>query len=138
MLCTIPNSIVQDGLKQIDQVVVKIHDSIKYLKFSGVRNQKFQECVKLVSARTKKGLCQEMSMMWNSTYLMLKSALFYHRAFQHLELSDSNYRHCPSLKEWEKVVKNAKFLKIFYDATLKFSGSKYPTINLYLPLTNVA
>ena len=64
---------------------------------------------------------------------MLESALFYKCAFQHLELSDSNYTCCPSRSEWEKVEKINKFLGVFYEITCVFSGTKYPTSNLYFP-----
>jgi len=127
------NLVVQEGLKQIDDSIVKIRDSVKYVKGSQVRKQKFLDCVKLVAIGDKKGLCQDVPTRWNSTYLMLESALYYRRVFQHLELSDSNYKHCPSSAEWDKVEKIKTFLKLFYDATLKFSGTKYPTANLYFP-----
>ena len=127
------NLIVQDGLKYIDDSITKIRDSVKYVKGSQVRKQKFLECVKLVSMGNKKGLCQDVPTRWNSTYLMLESAIHYRRAFQHLELSDSNYKHCPSSAEWEKVEKIKTFLKLFYDATISFSGTKYPTSNLFFP-----
>ena len=48
-------------------------------------------------------------------------------------MSDSNYQHCPCSEEWDKVEKVKSFLKIFYDATLSFFGTKYPTSNLYFP-----
>lgn len=64
---------------------------------------------------------------------MLESALFYRRAFQDLELSDSNYKNCPNSNEWKRVEKISKFLKVFYDATLLFSGTHYPTASLYCP-----
>ena len=64
---------------------------------------------------------------------MLDSALLYRRAFQHLELSDSNYKSCPTAEEWTRVEKIWGFLKVFYEATLVFSGSQYPTANLYFP-----
>ena len=53
--------------------------------------------------------------------------LNYHHVFQHLELNDSNYKHCPSNAKWDKVGKIKIFLKLFYDATLKFSRTKCPT-----------
>ncbi|XP_060969020.1 zinc finger BED domain-containing protein RICESLEEPER 2-like [Cannabis sativa] len=129
------NLVVQDGLKDIDVSIEKIRDSVKYVKGSQLRKQKFLECVKLVftGGVCKRRLCQDVVTRWNSTYLMLDSALVYRRAFQHLAWSDSNYEHCPSKDEWERVEKVWKFLKVFYDATLVFSGSKYPTANLYFP-----
>ena len=91
------NLIVQEGLKQIDPSILKIRESVKYVKGSQVQKRKFLECVSLVSnGGRKKQLCQDVSTRRISTYLMLKSALYYRRAFQHIELSDSNYKTCPS------------------------------------------
>ncbi|XP_024031091.1 zinc finger BED domain-containing protein RICESLEEPER 2-like [Morus notabilis] len=75
------NLVVQDGFKSIDKSVEKIRDSIKYVKGSQQRKQKFLEFVKLVSMGSNKGLSQDVVTRWNSTYLMLESALFYRRAF---------------------------------------------------------
>ena len=98
-----------------------------------MRRQKFLECVKLVRLDTKKGLSQDVVTRWNSTYLMLERAIFFQRAFQHLQLSDSNYKFHLSADEWKRVEKTNKFLKVFYDATLVFSGTRYTTANLYFP-----
>ncbi|KAI5343326.1 hypothetical protein L3X38_011202 [Prunus dulcis] len=38
-----------------------------------------------------------------------------------------------ALYEWGKLEKLSKFLKVFYDVTCFFSGTKYPTANLYFP-----
>ena len=65
--------------------------------------------------------------------LCLKSTLYYRRAFCHLQLSDSNFKHCPTQDEWVKVGKIHKFLGLFYEITCIFSGVKYPTVSLYFP-----
>jgi len=76
---------------------------------------------------------QDVPTRWNSTYRMLSCALYYRLAFSHLSLSDSNFQSCPSSDEWERIEKMCSFLKVFYEATLQFSGSLYPTSNLYFP-----
>ncbi|XP_059629599.1 zinc finger BED domain-containing protein RICESLEEPER 2-like [Cornus florida] len=94
--CThILNLIVQEGLKEVDESIIKIHESVKYVKGSQMRKQKFFECVP--------------------------------------HLSDSNYKFCPSQEEWSRIEKIYNFLTVFYDVTNIFSGSKYPTANLYFP-----
>uniref|UniRef100_A0A2N9E2D6 HAT C-terminal dimerisation domain-containing protein n=1 Tax=Fagus sylvatica TaxID=28930 RepID=A0A2N9E2D6_FAGSY len=122
---------VQDGLKEIDGVVQKIRECIKYVKGSQGRKVKFFDSVKQMSLDGKKGLRQDVPTRWNSTFLMLESAIFYRRAFHHLELTDSNFKHCPIADEWNKAEKISTFLAVFYDATCVFSGTKYPTANLY-------
>ena len=87
--------------------------------------------MKFLSLNAKKGLRQDVPTRWNSTYLMLESAIFYRRAFNHLEISDSNYKSCPSQFEWDKVEKISSFLSVFYDITCVFSVIKYHTANLY-------
>ena len=132
------NLVVQDGLQEIDGSVGKIRESIKYVRGSQARKQKFLECVKLLALNGKKGLSQDVPTRWNSTYLMLESAIFYRRAFCHLELSDSNYKSCPTSEEWEKIEKICTFLGVFYEITRVFSGSKYPTSNLFFPSVFIA
>ncbi|XP_031371469.1 zinc finger BED domain-containing protein RICESLEEPER 2-like isoform X1 [Punica granatum] len=127
------NLIVQDGLKEIDVAVDKVRESVKYVKGSQIRKEKFLECVRLMSLNPKKGLRQDVPTRWNSTFLMLESAFYYRRAFCHLELSDSNYTNCPTSLEWQKIEKIKKFLGVFFEITNLFSGSKYPTANLYFP-----
>ncbi|CAB4306765.1 unnamed protein product [Prunus armeniaca] len=127
------NLIVQDGLKHIHDSVGKIRESIKYVRGSQGRKQKFLDCAAQVSLDCKKGLRQDVPTRWNSTFLMIDSALYYQRAFLHLQLSDSNYKHSLSEVEWQKLEKLNKFLKVFYDVTCLFSGTKYTTANLYFP-----
>ncbi|XP_058181153.1 zinc finger BED domain-containing protein RICESLEEPER 2-like [Rhododendron vialii] len=131
------NLVVQMGLKEIDVVVDKIRECVKYMKGSQARKQKLLECVAQYSLDSKRGLRQDVPTRWNSTYLMLASAIYYRRAFCQLQLSDSNFKHCPSQEEWGRAEKICQFLKVFYDATCIFSGSKYPTSNLYFPKHSV-
>ncbi|XP_039118096.1 zinc finger BED domain-containing protein RICESLEEPER 2-like [Dioscorea cayenensis subsp. rotundata] len=125
------NLIVQDGLKEIDSGIYKIRESVKFMKGSQSRKKKFHDCAQQMGINCKKGLRQDVSTRWNSTYLMLESALHYRDAFIHLSLSDSNYLHCPTLEEWNQIENMVKFLKVFYDVTNIFSGTLYPTSNLF-------
>ncbi|XP_042973145.1 zinc finger BED domain-containing protein RICESLEEPER 2-like [Carya illinoinensis] len=127
------NLVVQDGLKEIDHAIQKVRESIKYVKGSQTRKVKFLDSTNQMSLDSKKGLRQDVPTRWNSTYLMLESVIFYRRAFSHLELTNSNFKHCPSNSKWEKVEKIKGLLSVFYEATCDFSGTKYPTANLYFP-----
>ncbi|XP_042018987.1 zinc finger BED domain-containing protein RICESLEEPER 2-like [Salvia splendens] len=127
----IVNLVVQDGLRNTEQSVVKIRDSVKYVRGSQTRKQNFLECVSKVGLDRKRGLRQDVTTRWNSTFFMLDNALYYKKAFMHFQLCDSNYKSCPSLEEWVKIEKICGFLSLFYDVSNLFSGSSYPTYNLY-------
>lgn len=127
------NLIVQDGLKEVDVAITKVRESVKYCKGSQSRKQKFLACVSQVELQSNIGLRQDVPTRWNSTYVMLATVLYYKKAFNYLQRTDANYVHCPSSEEWGRIEKIAKFLKVFYEVTSLFSGSKYPTTNLYFP-----
>ncbi|XP_021715946.1 zinc finger BED domain-containing protein RICESLEEPER 2-like [Chenopodium quinoa] len=125
------NLIVQDGLKEIDEAVYKIRESAKYCKSSQARKQRFLSCVSHVEIQSTRILQQDIPTRWNSTYMMLDCALHFKKALIHFQKVDANYVHCPSVEEWGRVEKICKFLKVFHDVTLAFSGTKYPTSNIY-------
>ncbi|XP_062150423.1 zinc finger BED domain-containing protein RICESLEEPER 2-like [Alnus glutinosa] len=87
-----------------------------------------------MSLDSNKGLRQYVLTRWNSTYLMLESAIHYKRAFAYLEMIDKNYMFCPNALEWENVNDISSFLGCFYCAICAFSGTKYPTANVYFPV----
>jgi hypothetical protein len=62
---------------------------------------------------------------------MLSFAEKYEKAFALLEEDESNHFVAPSSIDWENARIFVKFLKSFYDATLKFSTSKNVTSNSY-------
>jgi hypothetical protein len=128
------NLIVQDGLKEIDSALQKIRDSVKYVRGSQMRKQNFLLAVNKMSLDSRKGLKQDVPTRWNSTYLMLETAIHYRSAFSYLKMIDSNYKHCLTAPEWERATPICCFLAPFYHATCELSGTKYPTANLYFPV----
>ncbi|KAL2330357.1 hypothetical protein Fmac_017938 [Flemingia macrophylla] len=126
------NLIVQEGLKVLDDALDQIRTSIKYVRGSESRMIKFKQCLEKISdINSSSGLCLDVPTRWNSTYLMLQSALKYQRVFASLQLIDENYKYCPSDEEWERATKICKFLQPFYEITTLISATSYPTSNLY-------
>ncbi|KAF7820895.1 zinc finger BED domain-containing protein RICESLEEPER 2-like [Senna tora] len=126
------NLIVQEGLKVASGALNKIRESIKYVKASEARMVSFNECVAQVGGiDTGMGLRLDVSTRWNSTYVMLESAIKYRRAFGSLSLFDKNFKNCPSNEEWMRAEKMKDFLLPFNVFTNLFSGSSYPTSNMY-------
>ncbi|KAH9698512.1 putative AC transposase [Citrus sinensis] len=83
------------------------------------------------------------ALVWNSTYLMLMTALKFQAAFDRMAELDKPYEAYfaekennvrrvgpPRQEDWESAERIVKFLKVFYDATLLFSASLSVTSNL--------
>src|SRR5579862_9877567 len=77
----------------------------------------------------------DMPIRWNSTYLMLKSALPYGKEITSFyNLNTANNPGCEKLTDGDWYVANVfvEFLKVFYDATVELSGVYYHTSPLAL------
>ena len=69
----IPNLIVIDGLKEINESVARVKGAVRYMRQSPAKLAKFKECV-VVEKNSKSLLCLDVNTRWNSTYLMLDAA----------------------------------------------------------------
>ncbi|XP_057958784.1 zinc finger BED domain-containing protein RICESLEEPER 3-like [Malania oleifera] len=97
------NLIVQESLKVIERVVYNIRESVKYITGSEGRKFKFEECIKRVGILASISLRLDVPTRWNSTFMMIESALIYRRALIHYALLDANYKYCPSNEEWNRA-----------------------------------
>ncbi|XP_071730671.1 zinc finger BED domain-containing protein RICESLEEPER 2-like [Rutidosis leptorrhynchoides] len=125
------NLIVQSGLKVIQSAIVKIRESVKYVRGSAIRKLRFAERIDHLSLQCGRHERQDIATRWNSTYLMLDCALVYRRSYERLQLVDHDFKTCPTQVEWSRVEGIKKFLEPFYVITTLFSGSRYPTSNLF-------
>ncbi|RYR50204.1 hypothetical protein Ahy_A07g036794 [Arachis hypogaea] len=126
------NLIVQDGLKIAHDALDKIRESVKYVRGSESRMIRFKECVSAIQGLNfTSGLHLDVTTRWNSTYIMLESAIKYRKAFEYLKATDHAYKYCPSVDEWGRAEKICEFLYPFYETTNLISGTSYPTSNLY-------
>ena len=126
--------IVNHGLKHVKEFVLRIHDAIKYIRFSPSRLAKFKGYVEQEKILYKGLICLDLEIRWNSTYLMLKATIKYQKAFDRLEMEDRKYvddlqreHGVPSKFDWNEARSLLPFLKMFYDATMQISGSYYVT-----------
>lgn len=131
--CHILNLVAKDGLQEIESTIEKIKSFVNAVKGSPLQWEELMKCASESGLDTTKGLLNDVSTRWNSTYLMLADAIYYRAAFDRLTSYDRcRYeKMCPSAAEWEKAMKIRAFLKRFFDLTELFSGTLYPTANLF-------
>lgn len=80
------NIIVKDGLDVIKVGVEKIRSSVEYWTATPKREEKFEETARQLRNMNTKKLGLDCTTRWNSTYLMLETALLYKEVFTRLGL----------------------------------------------------
>ncbi|TXG63502.1 hypothetical protein EZV62_010496 [Acer yangbiense] len=126
------NLIVKDGLDVISDSIDRIRGSVAYWTASPKREEKFLETVCELEIESIKKLALDCKTRWNSTFLMIRSALIYKTIFPRLRQRDSQYKYVPTENDWVFAKEISDRLEVFFVATEQFSGTKYPTANNYL------
>ncbi|KAH7673872.1 Tam3-transposase (Ac family) protein [Dioscorea alata] len=125
------NIIVKYGLDVIKNGIEKIRDSVLYWSATPKSVEKFEETEKQLKFSNIKNFILDYPTRWNSTYMMLETTIVYKDVFFHLRRRESQYKCLPNETDWEFVKKICEKLKMFYTTTEIFSGTKYPTADLF-------
>lgn len=121
--------VVTDGLKDVDESMERVRNVVKFFRSFPSRLNKFKECVNYKRIESNSSLCLDVATRWNSTYVMLTTAEKFESAFEKYEMEESSYvstlgeRGHLIASDWTRVHKIVHLLKIFYDMTLRISGS---------------
>lgn len=118
------NLIACDVLKDFHQLISKIRYVVKFVISSPARYSCFEKCVKEENISSNSVLCFDVPTLptrLDSTYLMLKEAKKFEKAFQKLKIHDlANVNEdIPSSKDWEVVRSLVHCLSLFYETNLK-------------------
>ncbi|KAH0781586.1 hypothetical protein KY290_001184 [Solanum tuberosum] len=135
------NLIVKEGLSEQNKSISRVRNAVKYVKSSCARTTSFKSYVEKVKLDTRGLLSLDVETRWNSTYLMLNTAVKFEKAFSRMYIDDHKYfKYCldsggkiehPSSEDWRDVNVFLKFLEIFYQTTLKFSSTLHVTSNTF-------
>ncbi|KAK9757915.1 hypothetical protein RND81_01G194600 [Saponaria officinalis] len=129
------NLIVQDGLTVIGESIERVRKSVVFWTSSLLRIATFEKSAKTYAKNCSKKLVLDCKTRWNSTYEMLKVAIMYKNVFNILSGRESDIYKCAPLKEdWEQAERICEKLSMFSEATHDFSGTKYPTANVYFTI----
>ncbi|KAM5546469.1 zinc finger BED domain-containing protein RICESLEEPER 2-like [Rosa sericea] len=155
-LAHILNLIVKSGLAILDRAIASIRNAVKYVRSSSSRLDVFKLCVEREVPECTKVCILDVPTRWNSTYLMLETAIQLKKAFDRLaEEEDVKYTSYfdedeellqeeaaleeakrrkpmkrvgpPKDEDWERAELFVGFLKVFYSVTLRISASTKPT-----------
>ena len=72
---------------------------MKYIKGTEAKKIKFGELAVQMEVKSSMGLRLDVSTRWNSTFLMLETALIFRPVFVALSTIDPSYKFCPSDEE---------------------------------------
>uniref|UniRef100_J3MSG0 hAT-like transposase RNase-H fold domain-containing protein n=1 Tax=Oryza brachyantha TaxID=4533 RepID=J3MSG0_ORYBR len=100
--------------------------AIQFVKSSPARKAQFKKCMEKEKIGNHNFLCWDVDIRWNSTYLILESAVVYEKAFKRLEENNKPYLHYFDLEYAKQMI---SFLKLFYNVTIPLSGSHNVTTN---------
>ena len=82
---------VREGLKDIDDSIFRIRAAIRYVRLSPARTARFKSYAEEEGIETKSLLCLDVETRWNSTYLMLETAIKFQKAFDLLDIKDEKF-----------------------------------------------
>ncbi|XP_056855214.1 zinc finger BED domain-containing protein RICESLEEPER 2-like [Raphanus sativus] len=128
------NLIVKDGMADADESVKAVRNAVVYVRASGNRLSSFEQKVD-AGKLTRGSLPLDVSTRWNSTYLMLITAMKYRVAFDKMEAEDKLYNDYfmeiegPLFSDWKAIERLGRFLVILYNSTLVISAST--SVNAY-------
>ncbi|CAA7023805.1 unnamed protein product [Microthlaspi erraticum] len=112
------NLVVRDGLDDNKATISRIRSDVRYVKSSPARSNKFKECLRHLKMASTAGVSLNVETRWNSTYLMLESALMLKRGFDMLALDDDKYvselgklEGVPTEADWEYAKAYTPILK---------------------------
>ncbi|KAA8542651.1 hypothetical protein F0562_023850 [Nyssa sinensis] len=125
------NLLVQDGIKEVKGIVDIVREGVKYLIASDSRMIQFSDIAKQLQLSSKK-LILDCPTRWNSTYMMLATALEFIEMFPRYQDKDPGFIYVPSVEDWVKVEHVCDFLGTFNVVTNIISGIEYPIANLFL------
>ncbi|CAN0917103.1 Zinc finger BED domain-containing protein RICESLEEPER 2 [Linum grandiflorum] len=144
------NLVVTEGLREIGIFFRRVRECLKWGNSSPAREESFNVAVSAKQIKCTKKLCMDAPTRWNSTYLMLQSAVPYETAIDFLPRINPSYevemnqkmyedeelkQKVPmgpaTLEDFLKVKKMVEYLHRFYILTNLVSGISYVTSHLF-------
>ncbi|GES86439.1 zinc finger BED domain-containing protein RICESLEEPER 2-like [Rhizophagus clarus] len=125
------NLAAQQGIKIIDDEVVKIRELMKKIKHSTLRCDRLRELCSIENLTYYKPQL-DVETRWNSTYYMIVKFQKMLRPIEMLAATDQDIKKfVPDAQGWIKINDTLTLLEPLEKATVLLSASSYPTISDY-------
>lgn len=124
-------SLAQDAIKSMRESIEKVRLSVKYVKISEAREDRFIKLKQQLQVPSTKNLMIDDLTKWNTTYQMLMAACELKEVFSCLDTVDPDYKSTLSLEEWGQVGTLCTYLKTFFEAANILTSPTYPTTNSF-------
>ncbi|KAJ6865985.1 hypothetical protein NC652_037497 [Populus alba x Populus x berolinensis] len=115
--------LVRDGFYEIKDVLNKIRGCIEYVNATPNNQDKFQKATSHVKLQDMKAASHDDPTRWDTTFVMLRSALELREAFTQLEQVDFDFKVNPSAEEWKKLMVVSECLKVIHKSVGSSSSS---------------
>lgn len=111
------NLIVKDGLEVIDPAIERVRDCILFWMSTPKRIENFEEACRLLNIAKPKRVVLDCKTRWNSTYLMLNTALPFKDVFAKLKRMNKKLKLVvPSDNEWMLAGLICEKLEMFFQS----------------------
>ncbi|KAJ1263369.1 hypothetical protein BS78_09G179200 [Paspalum vaginatum] len=130
------NIVVKSGLEENNEPIDRIRIAVRFVRSSPSRLKVFKKCAELEKISTKSLLTLDLDTRWNSTYLMLESAVKFEKAFERLGKEYKPFKahfgdkRPPNASDWEAARRMLCFLKLFEKVTTRLSASFHVTSSI--------
>ena len=124
---------MQDGTEILDNLINNLREMVKYFKRSPSRLHAFVATCKSLGVKVGNHLHLDCKTRWSSTFKMISTARGYKEALTSHAGSNANYAWAPTNAEWDMYDLISPLLESLAEVTKAFSGSLYPTSNIFYP-----
>ncbi|KAJ6859937.1 hypothetical protein NC651_036303 [Populus alba x Populus x berolinensis] len=115
--------LARDGFYEIKDVLNKIRGCIEYVNATPINQDKFQKATNHVKLQDMKAASHDDPARWDTTFVMLRSALELREAFTQLEQVDFDFKVNPSAAEWKMAMIVCGCLKVIHKSLGSSSSS---------------
>ncbi|KAJ6859919.1 hypothetical protein NC651_036289 [Populus alba x Populus x berolinensis] len=115
--------LARDGFYEIKDVLNKIRGCIEYVKATPINQDKFQKATNHVKLQDMKAASHDDPTRWETTFVMLRSALELREAFTQLEQVDFDFKVNPSAEEWKMAMIVCECFKVIHKSLGSSSSS---------------